>query len=91
MSDALAALEQDIKRGQAIKRLLDEPEIAAALAECRRRIIERWEQAKTPTDREALHAELRGLMGFHTRLTELVNTGEHAASEANRAKARSPR
>lgn len=89
--DALASLDQDIKRGQAVKRLLDEPEIAAALAECRRRIIERWEQARTPTDREALHAELRGLVGFHTRLTELVNAGEHAASEVTRAKARNLR
>lgn len=82
--DAFTQLEQDVKRGNALRRLMEDPETALVLAEIRSKVFERWETAKTTNERENLHSELKGVLAFAGRVKELIASGEYAQLEINK-------
>lgn len=88
MAHDVESLEEIITKGEGVKRLLADPHVQAAFADLRDRTIKDWEQAKTVAAREESHATLQALHKLQLSLKVLVDAGEHAKIEANRAEAR---
>jgi hypothetical protein len=68
--------------------LLDDEVLQAAVLTVEENIILRWRKAETPADREATHAQLRGLTSVVTELRRIITNGEF---EEQRAKLKASR
>lgn len=88
MAHNAESLETTIKRAEGVRRLLAEEAVQEVFRDLRERTIKEWEQAKTASTREELHATLQALHKLQHSLKVLVDAGEHAKIELQRAEAR---
>ncbi|HET7111737.1 MAG TPA: hypothetical protein VFI41_12770 [Gemmatimonadales bacterium] len=85
MAHNAGSLEEKVQRGEGVRRLLADEHVQSAFADLRERTIKEWEQAKTVAAREESHAVLQALHKLQVSLRIIVDAGEHAKIELQRA------
>lgn len=88
MAHDAESLEEIVKRAEGVRRLLADDNVQAVFRDLREKQIKEWEGAKTTVAREECHAALQALHKLQVALKVIVDAGEHAKIEANRAEAR---
>lgn len=88
MAHNAESLEATVQRAEGVRRLLADDNVQAVFADLREKTIKEWEQAKTVAAREEFHATLQALHKLQFALKVIVDAGEHAKVEINRAEAR---
>lgn len=88
MAHNAESLEATVQRAEGVRRLLADDNVQAVFADLREKTIKEWEQAKTVATREEFHATLQALHKLQHALKVIVDAGEHAKVEINRAEAR---
>lgn len=74
----IPTLEDQVRRGQAVARLLKDEHISDAFEQVEQRFVEEWKDSGTLEQREEAWAKVQGLQAVIACLHGIVTDGEHA-------------